>query len=94
MKGEGLARTLCRTRFGRGCGPIVRQTAEGMILYVCNVDLEFLSVRRKPEILNDHVPKIRSINRLYVHFYLIASDLLILLCYVYLLRPSLCISRV
>jgi hypothetical protein len=25
---EALDRTLCRTRFGRGCGPVVRQTIE------------------------------------------------------------------
>jgi hypothetical protein len=28
LKEEALDRTLCRTRFGRGCGPVVRQTAE------------------------------------------------------------------
>jgi hypothetical protein len=28
LKEEALDRTLRRTRFGRGCGPVVRQTAE------------------------------------------------------------------
>jgi hypothetical protein len=28
LKEEALDRTLCRTRFGRGYGPVVRQTAE------------------------------------------------------------------
>jgi hypothetical protein len=28
LKQEGLHRTLWRTRFGRGYGPVVRQTAE------------------------------------------------------------------
>jgi hypothetical protein len=28
LKGEALDRTLWGTRFGRGCGPVVRQTAE------------------------------------------------------------------
>ena len=28
LKEEALARTFWRTRFGRGCGPLVRQTAE------------------------------------------------------------------
>jgi hypothetical protein len=28
LKEESLERTLCRTRFGRGYGPVVRQTAE------------------------------------------------------------------
>jgi hypothetical protein len=28
LKEESLDRTLCRTRFGRGYGPVVRQTAE------------------------------------------------------------------
>jgi hypothetical protein len=30
LKGEALHRTLCRTRIGRGYGPVVRQTAELM----------------------------------------------------------------
>jgi hypothetical protein len=30
LKGEALDRTLWRTRFGRGCGPVVRQTTECM----------------------------------------------------------------
>ena len=28
LKEEALDRTLCRTRFGKGCGADVRQTAE------------------------------------------------------------------
>jgi len=28
LKEEALDRTVCRTRFGRGFGPVVRQTAE------------------------------------------------------------------
>jgi len=28
LKEEALDRTVWRTRFGRGCGPVVRQTAE------------------------------------------------------------------
>jgi hypothetical protein len=28
LKQAALDRTLWRTRFGRGCGPVVRQTAE------------------------------------------------------------------
>ena len=28
LKEEALDRNLCRTRFGRGCGPVVRQTME------------------------------------------------------------------
>jgi hypothetical protein len=28
LKEEALDRTLWRTRFGRGCGPVVRQTTE------------------------------------------------------------------
>jgi hypothetical protein len=28
LKEEALDRTLCRTRFGRGYGPVVRQTTE------------------------------------------------------------------
>jgi hypothetical protein len=28
LKEEALDSTLWRTRFGRGCGPVVRQTAE------------------------------------------------------------------
>ena len=28
LKDEALYHTLRRTRFGRGCGPVVRQTAE------------------------------------------------------------------
>jgi hypothetical protein len=28
LKEEAVDRTVWRTRFGRGCGPIVRQTAE------------------------------------------------------------------
>ena len=30
LKEEALDRSLWRTRFGRGCGPVVRQTAERM----------------------------------------------------------------
>jgi hypothetical protein len=32
LKEEALDRTLWRTRFGRGYGPVVRQTAEWMML--------------------------------------------------------------
>jgi hypothetical protein len=28
LKGEALACTLCRTRFGRGCGPVVRHSRQ------------------------------------------------------------------
>jgi hypothetical protein len=28
LKEEALARTMCRARFGRGFGPVVRQTAK------------------------------------------------------------------
>jgi hypothetical protein len=28
LKEEALDRTVWRTRFGRGCGPVVRQTTE------------------------------------------------------------------
>ena len=28
LKGEALDRTMCRARFGRGFGPVVRQTAK------------------------------------------------------------------
>jgi len=28
LKEEAVDRTLWRTRFGRGCGPVVRQTTE------------------------------------------------------------------
>jgi len=28
LKKEALERTLCRTRFERGCGPVSRQTTE------------------------------------------------------------------
>ena len=35
MKGEALDRTMWRARFGRGFGPVVRQTAKRMnILYI------------------------------------------------------------
>jgi hypothetical protein len=30
LKEEALDRILWRTRFGRGCGPVVRQTTEWM----------------------------------------------------------------
>jgi len=30
LKEEALDRTMWRARFGRGFGPVVRQTAEGM----------------------------------------------------------------
>jgi hypothetical protein len=30
LKEEALDSTLWRTRFGRGCGPVVRETTEGM----------------------------------------------------------------
>ena len=28
LKEEALDRTMCRARFGRGCGPVVRQTTK------------------------------------------------------------------
>jgi len=34
LEEEALDHTLWRTRFGRGCGPVVRQTAELMNLYI------------------------------------------------------------
>jgi len=35
VKGEALDRTMWRARFGRGFGPVVRQTAKRMnILYI------------------------------------------------------------
>jgi hypothetical protein len=33
LKEEALGRTVWRTRFGRGYGPVVRQTAERMNIY-------------------------------------------------------------
>jgi hypothetical protein len=38
LKAEALDRTLWRTRFGRGCGPVVRQVTEWMnsVLCACN----------------------------------------------------------
>ena len=30
LKEESVVRNLWRTRFGRGCGPVVRQTADWM----------------------------------------------------------------
>jgi hypothetical protein len=34
LREEALDRTLWRTRFGRGYGPVVRQTTEWIIYYV------------------------------------------------------------
>jgi len=31
LKDEALDRTLWRSRFGRGCGPVVRQTAKWIL---------------------------------------------------------------
>jgi len=40
LKEEALDRTVWRTEFGRGCGPVVRQTAEWMIELATIVNLE------------------------------------------------------
>jgi len=35
LKAEALDRTVWRTRFGRGCGPVVRQATEWMNSLLC-----------------------------------------------------------
>ena len=35
LKQEALYRNVCRTRFGRGCGTVVRQSAEWMDMRNC-----------------------------------------------------------
>ena len=48
MRGETLDRTLWRTRFGRGYGPVVRQTTELMNFREIHISKSYINVKNIP----------------------------------------------